>query len=416
MPLVCCMLRRMTPRIFSVRVLLCLCWLASGCSFALAGELPWLRSEGTKIIDEQGNPVLLRGVNLGGWLVEETWMMPFETVPPSGSRFPKITDHVKLWNVIEMRFGHAKAQTIRSALRNSWLDEDDLGRIRRAGLNVVRVPFLYDLLDEPDGFSWLDRVIDWAGRKGIYVILDLHGAPGRQSDADHTGETGVNQLFKDIDMVRRTEKVWTDVARRYKERPEVAGYDLLNEPMGARDSASLYKTLNRLYRAIRAVDRRHLIFIEDGYKGVRHMPPPSLKGWHNVVFSPHSYCFKARSASGQLVCRKRFVDEILIKQKQARVPFYIGEFSVEPHGRPATFVRLTGIFERHGWSWSFWTYKVVMKEGADSLWGWYRNPDPVKEPLDPYRDTADDLLRKFRQLRTDQLMENALLGTAFGQR
>jgi hypothetical protein len=405
----------MILRAVSVYVLLCLCWPVSGYSVAFAGELSWLRSEGKRIVDEHGKTVWLRGINLGGWLVEETWMMPFETVPPPGSGFPEITDHVKLWSVIERRFGQSKTQTIRSALRNAWLGEHDLERIRSTGLNAVRLPFLYDLLDEPDGFSWLDRVIDWAGQNGLYVILDMHGAPGRQSDADHTGEVGKDRFFKNPVLIKRAEKIWADIARRYKGRPEIAGYDLLNEPMGAKDSASLYKVQTRLYKAIRAVDTRHLIFIEDGYKGVNRMPRPSRMGWRNVVFSPHSYCFKARRAKDQLSCRKEFVSKILKKQRQSPVPFYIGEFNVEPHGRPSTLKRLIKIFERHGWSWSFWTYKVVMKEGTTSLWGWYRNPAPLKEPLDPFRDTADDLLRKIEQVKTERLVENPLLGTVLGQ-
>ena len=44
-----------------------------------------LRAQGNKIVDVQGRPVTLRGVNLGGWLVEEVWMQPFVTKPPAGS-------------------------------------------------------------------------------------------------------------------------------------------------------------------------------------------------------------------------------------------------------------------------------------------------------------------------------------------
>ena len=399
----------MTGLSASFHILIAVVCLAIGVNPASAGELPWLHTKGGHIVDETGKTVVLRGVNLGGWLVEEMWMMPFVTIPPAGSGFPEITDHSKLWNVIEKRFGRDETQVLRSALRDAWLGEDDLKRIRGMGLNTVRVPFLYDLLDEPDGYSWLDRVIDWAGQNGLYVILDMHGAPGRQSDADHTGKVGVNRLFKEAKMVARTAKIWAALAGRYKDRPEVAGYDLLNEPMGAKNSASLYAVQNRLYKAIRAIDPRHLIFVEDGYKGAAHMPRPSRFGWRNVVFSPHTYCFKAKSAEAQLGCRKPFASEILKKQRQSPVPFYIGEFNVEPHGRPATLRRLIGIFERHGWSWSFWTYKVVMKDGTDSLWGLYRNPNPIREPLDPFRDTAGDLLRKFRQLRSGALVENAAL-------
>lgn len=402
----------MTALVASPRILIAFVYLLIVVGPASAEELPWLHTQGRQIVDDAGKSVVLRGVNLGGWLVEEMWMMPVVTVPPVGSGFPEITDHGNLWHVIEKRFGHAETQKLRSAFRNAWFGEDDLKRIRGMGFNTVRVPFLYDLLDEPDGFSWLDRVINWAGQNGLYVILDMHGAPGRQSDADHTGKVGVNRFFKGAKMIARMENIWASIARRYKDRPQVAGYDLLNEPMGAKDSASLYAVQNRLYKAIRAVDPRHLIFVEDGYKGVNRMPRLSRFGWRNVVFSPHTYCFKAKSAQAQLGCRKQLVSQILRKQRQSPVPFYIGEFNVEPHGRPATVKRLIGIFERHGWSWSFWTYKVVMRDGTNTLWGLYHNPDPLKEPLDPFRDTADDLKRKLSQVRTEHLVQNSALKLA----
>ncbi len=76
---------------------------------APAADLPWLRAEGTKIVDPSGKPVPLRGANLGGWLVEEMWMMPFVTKPPEGSGLPEIRDHASLWKVVEKRLGAEQA-------------------------------------------------------------------------------------------------------------------------------------------------------------------------------------------------------------------------------------------------------------------------------------------------------------------
>jgi glucan 1,3-beta-glucosidase len=394
------------------RLLLALALLLAFVHAGVAGELSWLRAKGNVIVDEGGRRVVLRGVNLGGWLVEEMWMMPFETTPPPGSRFGEVTDHVTLWATIEKRFGPAETARVRTALRNAWLDEADIRRIRAAGLDSVRVPFLYDLIDEPDGFSWLDRLIGWAGRHGLYVVLDLHGAPGRQSSADHTGEAGVNRLFDDDAMVARAKEVWRRVARRYKDRPEVAAYDLLNEPMGAESNARLYEVQERLYRAIRAVDARHIVIIEDGFKGVRHMPAPRAMGWRNVVYSAHSYDFEAKCERDHYRHRKWFVSEIRAKQHQSPVPFYVGEFNHEPHGVPATVASFTKLMERRGWSWALWTYKVVKKDGGGpkSLWGWFRNTTRFAEPLDPFRDSADELVRKTERLRTGRLEEHEALG------
>ena len=77
------------------------------------------------------------------------------------------------------------------------------------------------------------------------MILDLHGAPGRQSGDHHTGEAGVNRLFSDAAPVKQTAAVWAKIAARYRDHAEVAGYDLLNEPMGAPNSATLYVVMDK---------------------------------------------------------------------------------------------------------------------------------------------------------------------------
>ena len=200
-----------------------------------------LRAQGTKVVDGKGNVVLLRGVNLGGWLVEEMWMMPFVTKSEAGAEgeaVEEVKDHVSLWRVIEGRLGKEAAVRVRTSLRNAWLNEGDFDRIKAAGLNCVRLPFLSSLMEEPGGVEWLDKAIGWAEKRGIYVILDMHGAPGCQSVDHHSGETGRNEFFKNSENVEKAAAVWKLLAARYKGRAAVAGYDLLNEPMGAPNPAN----------------------------------------------------------------------------------------------------------------------------------------------------------------------------------
>jgi aryl-phospho-beta-D-glucosidase BglC (GH1 family) len=126
----------------SKRFLLCLLLVlvCAKCSNA-AGSLPWLRTNGTHIIDEHGKRVVLNGVNLGSWLVEEMWMMPYQTQPPQGSQLTEIKDHVSLWRNVEQRFGKAEMIRIRTAMRQAWITPGDFDRIRAAGMNCVRLPF-----------------------------------------------------------------------------------------------------------------------------------------------------------------------------------------------------------------------------------------------------------------------------------
>ncbi len=379
-------------------------------SFAQA--LPRLQTRGTQIVDASGKAVTLRGVNLGGWLVEEPWMEPFVTTPPDGSGLPPIKDHGSLWSTVEKRLGPAARQRMQAAFRRAWLTEADFDRIHQAGLNCIRLPFLAGLADEPDGLAWLDQAIAWAGQHGIYVILDLHGAPGGQSREPHTGQTGQNRFFKDPADVAAAAALWTRLARRYRDNPAVAGYDLVNEPTGTPGSDTLYVVMDRLYRAVRAEDPTHLVFIEDGYTGLQWMPDPGPCGWRNVVYSGHYYDFNAKSAEDQQKALDGYLADIAKLQQSRAVPFYLGEFGLEPHGTPAEVGGLVDALGQKGIAWSLWTYKVVMPGGGQSLWGLYENAKPVT-PLDPYRDTEAEWVRKCAQLRTENLSEYTALAQAF---
>src|SRR5207237_4255226 len=107
-------------------------------------SLSWLKTDSGRIVDETGKTVVLRGINLGGWLIEETWMMPFKTHPEEGSPFLPIKDRVSLWRTFEIIFCTADMNRIRTALRNAWITDADFAKIKAAGLNCVRLPFVFD--------------------------------------------------------------------------------------------------------------------------------------------------------------------------------------------------------------------------------------------------------------------------------
>lgn len=98
---------------------------------------------------------------------------------------------------------------IRKAWRDCWITREDFVRVKELGLNCVRLPFLHDSLDAPDGlFPRIDQAVAWARETGVYLILDLHGTPGRQSGQHHTGKSDEDQLFKNSKKVTECELVW----------------------------------------------------------------------------------------------------------------------------------------------------------------------------------------------------------------
>jgi glucan 1,3-beta-glucosidase len=365
----------------------------TGDALALGGGLGWVRAQGDRLVDARGREVPVRGVNLGGFLVQEPWMMPLAG---------KVKDQATLWQGVERRFGKQRMEELRDAYRSAWLTDADFARMKAAGFTTVRLPFTAANLAEPDGFKWLDWAIEAAARHGLYTILDLHGAPGGQSDAMHTGQAGQNQFFKDPANVAAAARLWQAVARRYADRPEVLGYDLLNEPMGAANPRQLYAVQDQLYRAVRAVDPRHLVLLEDGYKGIDTFPRPQAYGWQNVAYSVHQYDFKAKRPEDHLAALQGALAKIDRVRQAKGVPVVVGEVNV-PGAGPEVLGQALQALDAADVPWSMWSYKVVTTPAAGkNVWGLYRNLDATPA-LDFAKDSPEELEAKFQRLRTEHL-------------
>ena len=119
----------------------------------------WIATRGTAFVDAEGQPVSLRGCNLGNWLLLEMWMLAIdEEVFPDQHSFET--------NLVE-RFGEAEMNRLMELYRASWITPRDFALIRSFGFNVVRLPFHHGLVEDPAkpgtcreaGLAWLDRAI-----------------------------------------------------------------------------------------------------------------------------------------------------------------------------------------------------------------------------------------------------------------
>jgi aryl-phospho-beta-D-glucosidase BglC (GH1 family) len=364
---------------------------------ARGDELPALKVKGTKIVDDKGNTVQLRGVNLGCWLLLEPHFL--------GMSF---RDEKSLWAGLEQRVGKAKTEEIREALRAAWINGEDFKNVKKLGLNHVRVPFPFTLLESDDapggykeaGWKWLDDSVKWSEEAGIYCILDLHGAPGGQSAAEHTGEKDRNALWSNNANRQRTVKLWQAIAKRYKGRTSVAAFDLLNEPMGAPDAKTMLALQTQLLHAIRDIDSQRLVIIEDGYKGIERFTVPAVKDKPGVIYSVHVYP-TLTEAQPTPQHHERYFSERLPKmlREQARFgqPVYIGEWNVvqESDGGAPMIKRHVEAMNRAGWSWALWIYKQTNPDGVRGLWSLYRNTKKLDLP-NFERDDAETILKKIR--------------------
>ncbi|HWO33544.1 MAG TPA: cellulase family glycosylhydrolase, partial [Candidatus Acidoferrum sp.] len=136
-----------------------------------------------QIVDATGKPLLIRATNLGNWLVPEGYMWLFEGGPQSPAEIRAL--------VLEL-LGPEGAAAFWQKYRENYIARDDLALLHRAGFNAIRVPLHYNLFetDDAEGFKLLDRLIAWSRAENLYVILDMHAAPGGQTGANIDDSAG----------------------------------------------------------------------------------------------------------------------------------------------------------------------------------------------------------------------------------
>ena len=195
--------------------------LGAGCTTSRVAEPPgYVTAVGKTLYDraDGGRPIVLRGVNAGGWLVTENWMCPNKV---AGTQ-------TETYESFSARFGKEKADELYRIYRKGWWTEQDFRNFAGLGLNAIRLPFGWrDLITEDgeilsEGFALLDWFVDCAARAGLYTILDLHAAPGSQNGRDHSGETRFAKTFHEEKWLDLSCKLWTAVATHYRDNRWVA--------------------------------------------------------------------------------------------------------------------------------------------------------------------------------------------------
>ncbi|HHU84902.1 MAG TPA: glycoside hydrolase family 5 protein [Clostridiales bacterium] len=356
----------------------------------------FLTVKGTKIYNRKGEEIILQGVNLGGWLIQEDWLCPYE----------EVSDHYTLLETLIERFGLETAYGLLNTYEDNFITEYDLDQIAEMGFNAVRVPFWYrnfysddvgtKILDENGewDFSKLDWVVSECSERRLYVVLDMHGAPGFASDAPHNGKAdscGLYDKTEEGEFYRNlTDELWTAIATRFKGNPAVAMYDLLNEPMCDCPVTEIHRRVNnemiytRLYDTVRAADPDHIITLECIWTAFA-LPHTFCKGWTNVVYQVHFY-------QNSDFIFKLFV--YLTRFYHFNVPLMMGEFF--PH-KATTWEGCFSSMNKIGYSWFLWTYKAAGHGMWESDWclkgskdGFYRAKIVT--------DTAEDIAYKWGEI------------------
>lgn len=285
----------------------------------------FLRAEGTSIVNEDGEEIILAGWGLGNWLLQEGYMWKAKN-----TRFDR--PH-RIEGVIRELTGSKYSEEFWKKFRQEYITKEDIRLMAEQGYNSVRIPFNFRVLmeDEPgiswkeEGFKLLDQCIDWCEEYKIYVFLDLHGAPGGQTGANIDDcVDDIPRLFTDKDSWDKGIRLWKKLAERYKDRWIVGGYDLLNEPIrpGSPQVKNVDYLLPRLVKfyeeviaAIRQVDTKHMLSIE-GHHWSTDTSIFYKKYDDNMVIHFHRY-----ACLPQIDSLKEFIEV----SNKLNVPLWLGE-------------------------------------------------------------------------------------------
>ena len=348
----------------------------------------YLTCEGKNFVNADGETVILRGTNLGGWLIQEQWFCPTENSQGQYDILRTLTD----------RFGKEKADEIIKTYEDNWITEFDLDVIAALGFNCVRVPFWYRNFQTDDNGTWkrdennnidfsrLDWIVDECGKRGMYVVLDLHGAIGFQSGKDHSGLENSSHYFDNTADGRRyrsmTADLWKELAAHFKGNPAIAAYDLLNEPMCdwvPAKHVTLWFAYDGLYDAVRSVDSDRICAMCCIWT-YGCLPAPTLFGWKNVTYQIHNYIDSPIVYEGGIL-QSKILDY--------NIPTYMGEFKP---GQYASWDYVLSKYNKEGFSWSTWSYKGI------GGWGdWFIINSTADLKIDIDNDSYETVIEKWSE-------------------
>jgi len=310
----------------------------------------FITTRGKEIIGPDHKPFLMLGTNLGNWLVPEGYMFKFKSV-----NSPQLINEAFL----EL-FGPEETTKFWKQYQDTYITAGDIHFLKQSGMNSIRIPFNYRLFttenycgqNNPNrGFELLDRVIGWCKKEGLYVILDMHCAPGGQTGDNIDDGSGYPFLFKSPAMQQLTAGIWKRIANHYKNETIILGYDLLNEPIATYFNAeefnpSLEPVYKLITKAVRSVDKNHIIILGaaqwDG--NFKCFGAPFDK---KLVYQFHKYWTDPT---------QKVIQDYIDFRDKYNVPIYCGETG---ENKDLWIKDFRIVLEQNNIGWHYWPYKKM---------------------------------------------------------
>ncbi len=315
--------------------------------------MEFLKARG-KTIYAGTEPILLRGFGLGGWFLPEGYMWKLYT---------KCDRPRRMEAMIERLCGREYAEEFWHNYLDCYITKRDIEWIAKEGFNSIRLPLnarhLYieeaeKLILSEEMFLRIDRLISWCRECKIYVILDMHGAPGGQTGQNiDDSEADLPYLFMESSYEEELVFLWRALAKRYRDETAVAGYDLLNEPLPnffSQYNDRVLPLYRRLQREIREIDKEHMLILE----GVHWASDFSIledltveEAKDNILLQFHKYWNNPDAES---------LSPFLQLSDRLNVPLFMGEGG---ENNCDWYTTAFPLYERLNIGWSFWSYKKM---------------------------------------------------------
>ncbi|MBU0711877.1 cellulase family glycosylhydrolase [bacterium] len=310
----------------------------------LQASFGFFKTLGFDIVDSEGNPFILKGYGLGGWLVPEGYMLH---TPGYGSP-------TSIRNQIVDVIGENETEKFFELYRKNYVNEADIELIAEWGFNSIRLPFHYEFfspINSPgvyieDGFDIIDTLLIWCKRNNLYLILDMHCAPGGQNSGNISDSDGEAKLWTVLANQDRTVEIWKRIAERYVDEEWIVGYDLLNEPVlpDGYSTSDFRAFFVRLATAVREVDTNHTLLIEGNWYATDFSGlTPSFDS--NMAWAFHKYWSETDLSSIQQYRNLR---------TQTVAPLWLGETGENSN---PWFYETVKLMDQQNIGWNWWAHK-----------------------------------------------------------
>lgn len=340
---------------------------------------------GPNLIDPTGKKLFIRGTNLGNWLNPEGYMFGFQK-----TNSPRLINDMFCYLV-----GEDAAEDFWAAYRQNYITKADIDYIAACGANTIRLPFHYKLFtndyylgsySDQDGFKHIDDVVGWCRDNGLYLILDMHDAPGGQTGDNIDDSYGYPWLFESERAQKKFIDIWGRIAERYADEPVILGYELINEPIAHffENKDEINTKLEPLYKRavaeIRKHDKKHIVLLGGPQWNSNFEPFTDWKFDDKIMYTCHRYGGDPTPEA---------IGNFIAFRDKTGLPMYMGELGHNTMEWQSTFVKT---MEDNNIGYTFWPYKKLGDScmmGIERPDGWDAVVAFAEGPRSSYQELRD---------------------------